>query len=102
LAPDPWRESGPVAFATPQFNDLPAEVALRLLGRAIAHVGDEGRVELGKLESLYYALRESRAPLRRTLAGALVTLGRDRLTVERAPARRGSTMRRTGNSRFTK
>ena len=30
---------------------LPAEVGLRLLGGAIAHTGDEGPVELGKLES---------------------------------------------------
>ena len=34
-----------------QFASLPAEVALRLLGRAIAHAGDEGPVELAKLES---------------------------------------------------
>ena len=71
-----------------RFGRLPAEVALRLLGRAIDHVGDEGPIELGKLESLYAALAGARAPLRRTLAGALVTLKADRLTVERAPARR--------------
>ena len=35
---------------------LPAEVALRLLGRAIARAGDEGPVELGKLEALHAAL----------------------------------------------
>jgi tRNA(Ile)-lysidine synthase len=88
LAPEPWRGRGPIVFATAQFNDLPAEVALRLLGRAIAHVGNEGPVELGKLESLYDTLRGSRSPLRRTLAGALVVLGADHLTIERAPARR--------------
>ena len=49
---------------------------LRLLGRAIAHAGNEGPVELGKLEVLYHALRTARAPLRRTLAGALITLRR--------------------------
>ncbi len=51
LAPGPWPARGPVAFATAQFANLPAEVALRLLGRAIAHTGDEGPVELAKLES---------------------------------------------------
>jgi tRNA(Ile)-lysidine synthase len=72
------------------FQQLPGEVALRLLGRAIAQVGDEGPVELGKLEALMAALaRALAAParFRRTLAGAMVTLGRGRLVIERAPAR---------------
>jgi len=102
LAPGPWREGGPIVFETVQFNELPAEVALRLLGRAIAHAGDEGPVELGKLEWLYDALRQSRVPIRRTLAGALVTLGRGRLIVERAPPRRRRNGGRAGNGRFTK
>ena len=67
LAPDPWRERGPIVFEAERFSDLPAEVGLRLLGRAIAHTGDEGPVELGKLEQLYQALRQSRSRLRRTL-----------------------------------
>ena len=49
----PWRERGPIVFDAAQFCRLPAEVALRLLGRAIARTGDEGPVELGKLEALY-------------------------------------------------
>ncbi len=102
LAPGPWRERGPIVFATARFGGLPAEVALRLLGRAIAQAGDEGPVELGKLESLYAALQQARAPLRRTLAGALITLEGDRLTVERAPARRRPAVRGAGNGRFTK
>jgi len=102
LAPGPWPQRGPIVFATRGFNDLPAEVALRLLGRAVAHAGDEGPVELAKLERLYEALRQSRAPLRRTLAGALIALGSDRLTVECAPARRGRATGDVGNSRFTK
>jgi tRNA(Ile)-lysidine synthase len=93
LAPEPWPERGPVGIDAARFADLPAEVALRLLGRAIAHTGDEGPVELGKLEALYDALRQPRAPLRRTLAGALITLARGRLTVERAPPRGGRTAR---------
>ena len=62
----------------------PPRSALRLLGRAIAHTGDEGPVELGKLESLYEALRQSRSRLRRTLAGASITLGSDRLVTSNA------------------
>ncbi len=89
LAPGPWRERGPIVFDGARFNGLPAEVALRLLGRAVAHAGDEGPVELAKLESLYDALRRhAHSPLRRTLAGALIARNRDRLTIERAPARR--------------
>ena len=88
LAPGPWPLRGPITFPTAPFANLPAEVALRLLGRAVAHAGDEGPVELGKLEALYEALRRARSRLRRTLAGALITLDRERLTVERAPARR--------------
>jgi tRNA(Ile)-lysidine synthase len=102
LVPLPWPQHGPIVFATAPFAGLPAEVALRLLGEAIAHTGDEGPVELAKLESLYEALRAARSRLRRTLAGALITLDRDDLTVERAPARRRLAMRRQGKSRFTK
>ncbi len=102
LSPGPWREGGPVVFEAARFSDLPAEVALRLLGRAVAHTGNEGPVELGKLELLYEALRQSRAPLRRTLAGALVTLGDSRLTIERAPLRHRRPTRDAGNRRFTK
>ena len=71
---------------------LPAEVALRLLGRTIAKVGHEGPVELGKLEALFEALAAAMAEprparFRRTLAGALVTLAGE-ITVEAAPTRR--------------
>jgi tRNA(Ile)-lysidine synthase len=93
LAPSPWPDRGPVMFDTPRFADLPAEVGLRLLGRAIAHTGDELPVELGKLEALYDELRKSRSRLRRTLAGALITLSSERISVERAPARRRSARR---------
>ncbi len=102
LAPAPWREGEAIVFAADQFDDLPAEVGLRLLGRAITHAGNEGPVELGKLEWLYQALTTSRAPLRRTLAGAVVTLRGGRLVVERAPPRRAQTLRGAGNRRFTK
>jgi tRNA(Ile)-lysidine synthase len=96
LAPQPWSETGPIKFEAARFGDLPAEVALRLLGRAIARTGDEGPVELGKLEFLYDELRRAPGSLRRTLAGALVSLGREWLTIERAPPRRRRTLR-SGN-----
>jgi len=102
LAPGPWQEGEPITFEAARFASLPAEVALRLLGRAIAHAGDEGPVELAKLEVLYGALRQAHSRLRRTLAGALITLGNGSLTVERAPARRIAAIRRQGKSRFTK
>jgi tRNA(Ile)-lysidine synthase len=87
LAPAAWPQRGPVVFDAAKFNELPAEVGLRLLGRAIAHTGNEGAVELGKLEALYAAARQQ-SRLRRTLAGAVVTVAAGRLSVERAPARR--------------
>jgi tRNA(Ile)-lysidine synthase len=86
-----WSNSGPILLRRKRFADLPAEVALRLLGRAIARLGDEGPVELGKLEALFDAvsagMRDGSA-LRRTLAGAVVSLAADRLVVEKAPPRR--------------
>jgi len=91
----PWSPRSPIVFAAKKFLRLPEEVALRLLGRAIACVGNEGPVEFGKLETLYAALQseagsagEENARARRTLAGALVTLTSRTLMVERAPARR--------------
>ncbi|MET3355160.1 UNVERIFIED_ORG: tRNA(Ile)-lysidine synthase [Xanthobacter viscosus] len=76
------------------FAALPDEIALRLLGRAIHQVGTEGPVELAKLEALFEALKAAApapsAPFRRTLAGALVSLGREALHVSAAPPRRES------------
>jgi len=93
-----------IAIESRRFADLPAEVALRLLGRAMARVGDEGPVELGKLEALKTALDEAQnGPenrFRRTLAGAIVTLKNPQILVERAPRRRRKvlTKRRPGRS----
>ena len=73
------------------FANRPDEVQLRLLGRAIAGVGNEGPVELSKLEALLGALAassETKSRLRRTLAGAVVTRDGQRLLVEPAPPRR--------------
>jgi tRNA(Ile)-lysidine synthase len=102
LAPASWPDGGPIAFETARFADLPAEVALRLLGRAVAHAGNEGPVELAKLETLYDAMRQAQSRLRRTLAGALITLTGEHLTVERAPARRALAMRKDRKRGFTK
>ena len=81
------------AFDALAFTALPAEVALRLIGQAVAEVGDEGPVELAKLEALKQALDTAQsagiARFRRSLAGAVVTLSGATLMVERAPKRRG-------------
>jgi tRNA(Ile)-lysidine synthase len=96
LSQAPWSggEGVCIRFDAEKFACLPAEVALRLLGRAITHAGDEGPLQLGKLEALFEAigaayplLRGRSRRLRRTLAGALVTLTAAELVVERAPAR---------------
>jgi tRNA(Ile)-lysidine synthase len=87
----PWGNAGPIVLAAEKFLRLPAEIALRLLGRALAHTGEAGSLRLGKLEALLAALATAKPAgdlrLRRTLAGALVTLTATRLVVERAPPR---------------
>jgi tRNA(Ile)-lysidine synthase len=96
LAPGPWPDRGPVSMDARAFDDLPEEIALRALGRMIDWTGNEGPVELGKLESLYGALCAPHSGrFRRTLAGAMVTLSRGKLTVERAPPRRSGAKTRT-------
>jgi tRNA(Ile)-lysidine synthase len=114
LCADPWPERGPITMDTARFFRLPEEVGLRLLARAIMQVGDEGPVQLAKLETLYEAFRQSAAEstsprLRRTLAGALITLSGPRLAVERAPARKAArrthsclTTRRFGHRKTSK
>jgi tRNA(Ile)-lysidine synthase len=60
-------------------------------------VGNEGPAELGKLETLFEALAVATVThprrFRRTLAGAVVTLAKDWITIERAPARRAGLSR---------
>ncbi len=88
------------------FAALPDEIALRLLGRAIASVGTEGPVELAKLEALQEALDTARksgsARFRRSLAGAIVTLSAGKLTVEPAPPRRGKALTKPLTKALTK
>ena len=103
---------GAIAFDTAGYARLPAEIALRLIGRALAMAGDEGPVELAKLEALKAALdaaqnagqKGGNARFRRSLAGAIVTLAGRQITVERAPPRRGKplTTGARGNSKPTK
>jgi tRNA(Ile)-lysidine synthase len=86
-----WKHVGPIRLDAESFIRRPAEVAIRLLGRAIARVAGEQPARLGRLESLYEALAAAalapRPRTRRTLAGALITLAAGTLTIERAPPR---------------
>jgi tRNA(Ile)-lysidine synthase len=79
---------------------LPEEIALRILGREIAAVARhdanaaEHPVRLQRLEAVWRDLRAAlleRRPLRRTLAGALVSASAERgVTISPEPARRHS------------
>ena len=97
-------EAGPgvakVVWNCAEWRLLPEEIALRLLGRAIASIGTEGPVEFGKLEALHEALAAAVAGgaprFRRTLAGAMVSLKGERVIIDGAPARRGSASRGSG------
>jgi tRNA(Ile)-lysidine synthase len=104
-------DHGPIAIKADELIRLPAEVALRVLGRVIARAGGQGPIRLGKLEALYETLAAVHANktsrLGRTLGGALVTLSGSKLVVELAPPRRsrspaamaGKRSRRTSASR---
>ena len=76
-------------FDAAGFARLPAEIALRLLGRAVAQTGDEGPVELASWKRLKpRSMRPetaANARFRRSLAGAMVTLAGGQIAVERAP-----------------
>jgi tRNA(Ile)-lysidine synthase len=89
-------------FDAKMFAEMPEEIRLRLLMRAINRFGHEGPAELGKVEALLVELDRSftvktkrrreqpaRAALKQTLAGALVSVGRGRIRIEPAPVRRG-------------
>jgi tRNA(Ile)-lysidine synthase len=92
FAPGPWPRTGPVSLDADEFSRLPEEIALRMLERIINWVGNEGPAELGKLETLHEALADAiyDGRFRRTLAGAVVTLGRGKLTIEQAPPRKAA------------
>jgi tRNA(Ile)-lysidine synthase len=84
---------GVITLPAASFARLPSEIALRVLGRAVAKRATEGAVELGKLEALLAAVvaaaqKRQKTPFRRTLAGALVSASGDKISVEAAPARK--------------
>jgi tRNA(Ile)-lysidine synthase len=105
----PW--SAHVGFDAEKLAALPEEIALRLLGRAVTHVGARRRypgVPLERLEALHGALRQAQAArggarrLRRSLQGTLVTLAGERVSVDPAPPRRAlTTAGRRGPARRT-
>ena len=87
-------------FDSHAFAAMPEEIRLRLLLRTINRFGHEGPAELGKVEALLAVLdravadqtqRRGSSPnfkLKKTLAGALVSLIGGRIRVEPAPHRR--------------
>jgi len=93
-------------FDAKAFAAMPEEIRLRLLLRAIDRFGHEGPAELGKVEALLSALDRAVAEktaasrpklkqtprlkqkLKQTLAGALVSLIGDRISITPAPPRR--------------
>lgn len=89
LWPAKEPEGGAVRLARAGLAALPEEIALRLIGRAVASVA-EGPVELGKLEALagWIAALGTQEHGARTLAGALVRVNRRAVTVTPAPKRR--------------
>ncbi|MFG1399659.1 tRNA lysidine(34) synthetase TilS [Roseixanthobacter pseudopolyaromaticivorans] len=98
LAPEPWPPAGPIRLAPAAFFALPEEIALRVLHRALDAVGDEGPVELAKLERLLARITAAQAECRSvsaTLAGGRIHLAPGRLEIARALPRRA---RRVGNS----
>jgi tRNA(Ile)-lysidine synthase len=92
IAGGAWPDAGMVEFSAAAYFRVPDEIAIRLLGRAIDQTGNEGPAELGKLETLHLVLKNARdtgETLRCTLAGALIDLEADALSISRAPARAG-------------
>jgi tRNA(Ile)-lysidine synthase len=110
LCPAPWRSQKPLVVDARAFHALPGEIGLRLLARMIDFAGNDGPAELGQLETLESELRaaaettqgNTARPVRRTLAGAMVTLAGPKLTVERAPPRQKPGKPRMTKSPFTK
>jgi tRNA(Ile)-lysidine synthase len=90
------KAPGAAIFEAKAFAAMPEEIRLRLLLRAIDRFGHEGPAELGKVEAMLSVLGRAmtepnsrrRPRLKQTLAGALVSLIDDRITVAPAPPRR--------------
>lgn len=83
-------------FDARAFAAMPEEIRLRLLLRAVDRFGHEGPAELGKVEALLSVLDRTlaeaggrrRPRLKQTLAGALISLIDDRISIVPAPPRR--------------
>ena len=95
MAAEEWKRAlrgssrGALEFDARSYFALPAEIALRLLGRAIDDTGHEGPAELRKLEALQEALADAHAAqraLKRTLAGAVIELDGRSIHIDSAPA----------------
>jgi tRNA(Ile)-lysidine synthase len=85
------KDSSLPGFDARAFAGLPEEIRLRLLRRGLDRVGHEGPAELGKAEALLATLDQAIAAqsgLKTTLAGAVVSLARDRIRITPAPSRR--------------
>jgi tRNA(Ile)-lysidine synthase len=84
----------PEAIDAGAFAGLAEEIRVRLLLRMIDQVGHEGPAELGKVETLVFAIVQATRSggkgtlLKQTLAGAMITLTQDRLRIVPAPPRR--------------
>lgn len=81
------------AFEARGFFLMPQELSIRMLRAAVDAEGTEGPAELAKVEALYEALAEahlSGEDMKRTLAGALVTLSKAALDVAPAPPRKSA------------
>lgn len=90
LSLGPWSADTGIRLDAPGFFALPEEIGLRLLVRAVTACASEGPAELGKAERLFEALQGADAQgvrLRRTLAGAVVTLRQGTLSIATAPSR---------------
>lgn len=78
------------AFEARGFFLMPEELSIRMLRNAVDAKGGEGPAELAKVEVLYDGLVSAHLAgedLKRTLAGALVTLSKAALFVAAAPPR---------------
>ncbi|HET8626810.1 MAG TPA: tRNA lysidine(34) synthetase TilS [Thermomicrobiales bacterium] len=103
-----WREvvlssSSFVEIDLPRLLLQPAELRLRVIGRAIAALG-QGEVRLARLEALVGALEEAAARgggAVRTLAGARVAIEGEHLMVVAAPPRRESAAPHPRRARVT-
>lgn len=90
----------PEAIDAAAFLGLAEEIRVRLLLRMINHVGHEGPAELGKVEALSLAMEQAMAArgdgilLKQTLAGAVISLTRNRLKIAPAPPRRAVSRKR--------